>query len=179
MANYYRCSIGLDLDGTIRDFIGQLNYYYDKDYPNQTRQRVCDWDLSKYYSIGQKVFDYAYNQRGYEITTFAQPYKLALEFYKELVKLGDVWIITNQRNNGMRGGTLQWIDKYLYDYSGIIFTENKNLSFLDYLIDDYPKNLTNFDNTSLCVMRDWNESYEGNKHTYEDILDVIRHNNNS
>lgn len=171
MSDNYRCSIGLDLDGTIRDFIGQLNYYYDKDYPNQTRpDQPYGWDLSKYYSVGKKIFDYAYNTRGWDITTYAQPYKDAIKFYNDLLSQGDVWIITNQRNAGMRDGTLKWIEKYLSGYAGIIFTENKNLSFLDYLIDDYVKNLDNFHGESLCVKRDWNHEYSGKRYSYQEII---------
>jgi 5'(3')-deoxyribonucleotidase len=168
-----RVQIGLDLDGVIRDFIGKLNDLYDIDYPEGTRVPVTDWDISKAYSIGREIFYYAYIERGLEITRDALPYEGALEFYYELLNRGDVWIVSNQRNKFMQTGTAEWIARYLSGQRGIIYTGNKNLSMLDVLIDDYPKNLTNFHGDTYCIARPWNKDYRGPRYDYELLLSTM------
>ena len=181
--------IALDLDGTIRDFIGELNYYYDLDFPNETRSEVVKtWELENSYSIGKKIYDYAFVKRGCEIMTTARIYMGAVAFVKELAKNHEIVLATSQRNMACKLGTLEWINKYDLPHVGIFFSDKKELLRADILIDDYHKNLNAFAETgrkAICINRPWNQHVEGwNKNvsfaqTYTDVLDVVRYNNES
>lgn len=186
--------IALDIDGTIRDFIGSLNWYYDKDYPDHIRVPVVkSWDLGRYYPLGYEIYDYAFKKHGYDIMKNALPYDDARWFCKQLYSVDNEKILTDhlilatsQRNADCKKATIEWLAYYSIEYADIYFSSRKELLNADILIDDYHVNLNKWAETgrkAICIQRPWNQDIKdwhknvGFASCYEAILDIVKHYN--
>ena len=179
--------IALDIDGTIRDFIGKLNECYDRDFPNETRTEVVNtWELDKHYSIGVNIYEYAFHNNGYEIMKDANLYNGAYEFILNLMyNLEDhTYLATTQSDWDCVRGTIEWIGNKNIPHSGLFISPDKTLLKADILIDDYHKNLNAWAKTgrkAICIERPWNrERTDWHKNVdfgngYEGVLDVIKY----
>ena len=139
--------IGVDVDGVQRDFTRAFMNVIRREYPKSIKSEIITgWDfdnvdlpLKLKMSLWEKKFSK-------EILYDAEPIQFALEDMKILknwCKANNSQLIcaTYQSPQVMYLTTL-WLKKYNLEFDEIHITENKQLLYLDYLIDDAPKMFT-------------------------------------
>ncbi len=171
--------IKLDIDGVIRDFVSSFHRTYLKVYPQHKDliKPITGWGLEKCYPIGDKIYQFMYEDYPREIFFGADIYKGALEFVKELNKIGNVHIVTSQPI-GTELYTLQWLKNHDIKYDALSFIHNKTLIRGTFLIDDALHNLVAEAKAGIsipiAINRPWNVDWDGWKFdTYEQILKFI------
>ncbi len=91
---------------------------------------------------------------------------------QRLSKEADVFIVTYQPNTLTAKLTIQWLEEREIRYRGMIFTEQKGLIQLDYLLDDHVRNLEECKlGVGVCMDRPWNQEWQGLRvKGYDDFL---------
>ncbi|MFA5395940.1 MAG: hypothetical protein WC346_08045 [Methanogenium sp.] len=172
-------TIKLDLDGVVRDFVGSFHRTYLKVYPQHKDliKPINGWGLEKSYPIGDKIYQFMYEDYVREVFFGADAYPGAVEFAKSLKKLGIIHITTSQPP-GTEMPTLQWLKKYNIQYDAISFIHDKTVIRGTFLIDDALHNLVAEAKAGtsipIAINRPWNVEWDGWKFdTYEQILKFV------
>jgi 5'(3')-deoxyribonucleotidase len=172
-------TIKLDIDGVIRDFLGSFHRIYLKVYPQHKDliKPVSVWGLEEAYPIGKDVYKFMYEDYLDEVFLEADIYDGAIEFVKELKKIGKIHITTFQPV-GKEIPTLQWLKKYDIQYDAVSFINDKTQIRGTVLIDDGLHNLIAEAKAGIsipvAINRPWNPEWDGWKFdTYEQILEFV------
>lgn len=168
--------IAIDIDGVLRDFVGQVNTVFDSVYPNGWRRPVTEYGIDKFYSIGKEIYDMAFIEQARSVYVLAPVYPGAKRMLEDLKKEGHTIIIaTSQPNKEVLRHTLAWLslNEILYDefYCALNMGSKANIK-ADVLLDDYIKHLEEFPGISIAFAQPWNEEW---KHRYSGWRRVNKH----
>jgi len=132
--------IGIDLDGVLRNLVGNVLQKVNEDYKTSFREKdVTMWDFDKEL-ISKEVSDfnlYQFIHLNPTILNKCDVYRKFIKIYKKLRAMDDydIIIITNQPINWRRR-TIHWLIENYISFDGLIFTEEKHKWELDVIIDD-------------------------------------------
>ena len=147
--------IGIDCDGVLRDFPGDLintikeyypEYIKETDIPEQYL-KITDWHLENNFNCSLKDLQQIYrHDYAKEILENGTPIGNNVEIMKELIEWGDelnyeFWCITSQIEQA-RHHTLSWLGKHKLNFHRVIFEmgADKWELDIDWLVDDSPVN---------------------------------------
>jgi len=164
-------NIGIDIDGVLRDFCGQLKTVYNKVYPDHVISEITDYELSPFFPIGKDIYDFFQIRFPYEVFELAKPFPGAKEFVNSL-RQNKIVIITNQKR-GNEIYTLNWLTMHGIYYDSIVFTKEKNIANIDVLIDDCDDNLKKANAFPVCFAQNWNEWSGIRTNDYKEIIKII------
>jgi len=158
--------IGVDVDGVLRNFVGQLIATYKRHYPDHTvlPYETWKWRLDENFPDfpGDKVkfTSWLYHPKIIEeIMVRAPMFPGALHAFKELQKTRHEIIIVSHQRTGAEQYTLTWLGKHGFSPKHIHFTANKLEAATDAIIDDKKENLQAFRKAgkiNICITRPWN-----------------------
>jgi 5'(3')-deoxyribonucleotidase len=156
-------SVALDLDDTISFFIQSwLDRYYCKSGDYLSLYKITDWDISKFVlpDWSSKVYDILKEDCIYEKAGIKNG---AFDTIQWLSNIADVYIITayNYQITEAKG---KWIEANLpfFPIKNLIFSNDKSLFNIDYLVDDRYENVVNFNGCGILFQdanTPWNHFY--------------------
>ena len=156
--------IKVDVDGVLRDFIWKLQQVYYNDFPTHTLRYVDDWDLKKFFPLGEGIYDYAFNFKAEEIFVNAPPYRGQIEALRRFIdRRGDDFslIIVSTQPEENEEYTRIWLDRNRVPYDELVFTKKKSEAPGRILLDDAYHNLSEVSKAgqiAICQTRPWNRS---------------------
>ena len=178
--------IAIDLDGVLRDFIGQLIKQFKQDYPTsankipQSEDDITRWALSDFFPKGwnkKELSKYWRETRPDEIYGDADPYPQALKFMKQLSKYckqnkHKLIIITSAQHKLTQKANWKWLKRTGVDklVDEIHMKVDKYKIPGDILLDDYIVNLEKWSDTksvsfpgqriAVAFNRPWNQQWD-------------------
>lgn len=165
--------IGVDIDGVLRNFDGSLARVYKAHYPEHVVREVSDWDIHKFYPIGDDIYRFAFEEHGNEILLEADPYQGAEWFIHELEGRGHRVIFVTTQPANLRHPTLSWLALNGFNDQQVCFLSDKGLARVDILLDDHIKNLRSvkLDTIPVAFDRPWNSSWDGERvHSFTQFI---------
>lgn len=156
-------SVAIDLDDTISDFVSSwLKYYNYKSGDNLSKDKITDWNISKFVlpKWKKKIYDLANEKCIYEQPTIKDGSQEIIEW---LLTKANVYIITAYLYYSAIEPKVEWIKTNLpfFPVENIIFSNHKNIFNIDYLIDDKYENVNNFNGCGILFQNDtpWNQKH--------------------
>ena len=149
----------VDVDGVVANNHYEWINLYNHDYhDNFTLDRWTSWNIHEFVKpeCGMKIYDYLKDRHFYE-NVRPEPYSMDGITY--LRRYGRVVFVTSSTPEQM-GLKYQWLlkHKYLDNTGDYIECSDKSLVRADYLIDDKPQNIFDFDGTGVIFTQPWNKS---------------------
>lgn len=135
-------TIGIDVDGVLRDNLQIMVDLYNKEFDgNMTVNDIRDFRTEVTFptiesTTGKTASEWFFQDHSGEIFLKAQPFCNVAEDIKRLREIANVVIITYQKSLMNKLQTLCWLEINGIDYDGIIFMKDKTKFMCDYLIDD-------------------------------------------
>lgn len=135
-------TIGIDVDGVLRDNLQIMVDLYNKEFDgemtvNDIRDFRTECTFPKIESTtGKTASEWFFQDHSNEIFLRAEPFNNVAEDIKKLREIANVVIITYQKTILNRLQTLCWLEINGIDYDGLIFIKDKTKFMCDYLIDD-------------------------------------------
>lgn len=176
-------TIGLDIDGVLRNFAEAVCRAYRNCYPWHEIKLWEHWDLSKMFPIGEQIHDFIWLEHPVEVFAEARPYEGALEMVDALITEGHAIEFVTTQPPSSRTPTRRWLyERGMWDKGVVIFVmgdESKGgVGEYDILLDDGIHNLEavlEAGRRAVCMARPWNMAWDGEKvHNYEEFLDLVR-----
>jgi 5'(3')-deoxyribonucleotidase len=172
----YVPSIGLDIDGTIRDIYTPLIKMYHLRYPGQWVKPIpfWDWDVEKNFEIGSEIRDFWFGEAApFCYYYFAELYEPASEILA-LTKDFRVKFVTSAPEQTLPY-TEEWLRRNGLACIEFHHTEykKKHLIPCDIYIDDSPKEIAALlaaGRNPIFMSRPWNMEFPGNR--IEKLSDV-------
>ncbi len=158
--------MGVDCDGTVRNFTLQLNRLLRErgsNIPEEREVREYDemWSGKGFYG-DKKTVQEVWDEEQARLFRDAPPFEGAKEFVEKLATLGDVVFITKQQTSEAGIATFNWIEDNIGTYPVKVIEGHDKWRYCDVLIDDYPVNLNEARAhavAGLCIARPYNEDY--------------------
>ena len=148
--------IGIDVDGVLRDFCGDLVSIVKKEYPQYIKgnpdEFVIDtWSLAESFNCSkqelQQIYWYSHCDK---IMGNGAPMYGAIKQMYDLFDWADekghsLVCVTSQQPH-IRHYTLSWLGKYGLNFDTVYFTRGRHKwrTPVDYLVDDSPENFDNW-----------------------------------
>lgn len=168
-----RFVFGIDIDGVLRNFDGSLARVYAREFPDHVVPEVSDWDLHKFYPIGDDIYHFAFELHGHQIMCDAEPYQGAKWFIREIERrYHRVVLVTTQPAN-LRESTLVWLRRRGLQDLQLCFLSDKGLANVDFLLDDHIKNLNavRIPTIPIAFDRPWNHAWLGERvHSFTQFI---------
>jgi 5'-nucleotidase len=166
-------TIGVDMDGTIADFIGGFVRVANNKYETSTRRMartdVIDYNLitvlHKVFPTSKKEKDSFFNLITHGFFTNLDIFPGVVETLKQLNKKNRIIIISRAINfYNCTSEKTRWLRKHLkdikYDIIYVDSSSNKALVNVDYMIDDDPKVISKLTTqTGIMIEQLWNLKY--------------------
>lgn len=139
--------IGVDLDGVLGNLLEAWLDLYNNDFHDSLiPEDITEWDIRKFIKpeARDKMFSYLDDEYLYENVNLVDDYSVnVLKNFMDSHKY-EVFIVTSCGNrSNMIEAKINWLKKhfpFLKDRN-FVFTDNKGVVAVDFLIDDYPLNL--------------------------------------
>lgn len=148
--------IGLDLDSTLNNLTDVWVELYNNDY-NDNLKYFSNWDNHNDVKIecGKKIYDYLHKPNLFYNLDIAKDAKDVVEF---LSKHYELYIVTAYIPESCID-KVNWVKKYLpnFNLNNVVFLNKKNILQLDYLIDDGPHNIEEFNGVGIVYEREYNK----------------------
>ena len=180
--------IGIDCDGVLRDFIGDLKESIKETHPQHSDKILTpetwnweDWlpfwteDEAEQYIFEDNYLDFF----GYVAT----PIKSSVEDWTKLKRWaednGHELILVSAQRDNCKDPTREWLKRYKFDFDEIHFTHHKWSRDVDILIDDSPKKLNEFKEKSIvggnpvCFKQTWNTECQKTMMSIDRLSDII------
>lgn len=154
-----KLKVGIDLDMVLNNLNRKWVDFYNKEYnDNLTLEDIKTWGIDEYTKpeCGKNIFKFLAIP-GFFRDLDIQPN--AQEVVKWLQEHYEVYILSAS-HYAVTGDKGAWLTEHFpfINYQNIIFCHNKSLVKLDYLIDDYGKNLDTFTGQGLLFDTHHNQS---------------------
>ena len=148
----------IDFDGVCGDLLTVWLMKYNKDYSdNLTPNDITDWNIHQFTKpeCGLKIYDYIENPDIYDTV---MPILGATTVVRRIRNLGYRIIYVTNSTNGTSGRKFKWLKEYemISDLDDYIECKDKSLIKADYLVDDYPLNITSFSGTGILFSQPYN-----------------------
>ncbi len=153
-------SLGIDIDGVLADLIPVWLGLYNRDYDDSlTAWDIHHWDVHEYVKpeCGKKIYEYLEFPYIYDMVV---PTENCRDSLKVLRNYFSITFITHS-TKGCSGRKLQWLkeNKLCDNGDDYIEAENKTTFGLKLLVDDYIKNIAEFNSEhsrGLLFTQPWN-----------------------
>jgi len=178
--------VGLDLDGVIRDFLGALRKQYKKIYPDHEIKPVTRWGLHEFFPIGDKIYDFIWEEYAKECLCNAEPFPGAIGFIEYLnYHSYEICIITAQPTWQAKKCTFDWLVKNdileLVNHVAILephLKMKKGFVRVDIILEDAPHHLKYSKDGGLitvCYDQMWNQGCESDYRvkSYEEFIELL------
>ena len=175
--------IGVDVDGVKRDLFSRLVEVYLIYYPNHIVtpiERWTNYKVSKYFPIGEEIYEFWFKEHPSEIYLRAKAYVGAIEMMYDLRQQGnEVIIVSKQPYKHLEDLTRTWLNLNNVPNHGIKFTQDKGEFEGDFILEDSPidlKSIAEARNTKpICFNQPWNQDWKGKRvKTHKEFLDLVR-----
>ena len=179
--------IGIDCDGVLRDFIGQVQDTIKKYHPELATQLKTstswDWEQWLPFWTDEETEKFVFEDHVEEIFYTADAIESSIEDFPKLRKWADdngheLILVSAQRDDCI-DITNMWLDNYRFKFDERIYTHKKHLVDVDVLVDDSPAKLSQFKKKSInkgvpIVFRQtWNTKSQRSKMTIDRLSDLI------
>ena len=137
-----RFTIGIDVDGVLRDNLQIMVDLYNKEFDGKmTVDDIKDFRTEITFPTiqpltGKTASEWFFQDHSNEIFLHANPFSNVAEDIKTLRDVANVVIITYQKTLLNKTQTLEWLEKNGIEYDGIIFMKDKTKFLCDILVDD-------------------------------------------
>lgn len=179
-------TIGVDLDGVLRDFVGGVKRLYRQEFPDRRICETRDYDLSLSFpdETNETLWKWII-ERAIILQEFIEPYDGAEEFLDEIRMLGHrVVLITSQPQPRLQASVFVWLARHqrlLRNIDTIIVSDfrhrGKDCIPLDYLLDDSPDNLKRVRRKRtrpVLMKRPWSNGWQGESVTsYIEFINLL------
>jgi 5'(3')-deoxyribonucleotidase len=161
--------IGIDVDGVLRDFVGELTRCFKRDYPKLADKvmPVTAWDMHPFFGMEKDVFNaYWQNIRGPEIMGNARMIDAAApHFIAALRKAGHKVVVASAQWPNVHAILPAWLQAHGIEYDGLCIVADKSILALDVLLDDGEHNLSNVHAgcVPVCFNQPWNYDWKGER----------------
>ncbi len=180
--------ICLDIDDVLRNFYGKGTEIFLREHPQYTKKDIkpqTTWRLSDSFPVEQEYLNkFFFGDHAKELYTTAPVLNDALEQFNELKAWCEenghrLVLISSQPRDYLQLYTIQWLLDHGFDNRDVcIVRGDKTLINGDYLLDDAPHNLTDWDlagRTAVCMDQAWNQDWDGPRVTsISQYLDIIK-----
>lgn len=149
-----RKSIGIDVDGVLRDFTKASLEVYNRTFgDSKTPEDMTEYDLSKSFPMLDDAEAFFFGQHAKELFFDAEPIAGARDAFNELASKYDVVVLTTQPTAAQKIYTVEWLVKNGFVFNDLCFLHDKNrFGRLDYFVDDNPKKFRGMDAGFGCLI---------------------------
>lgn len=179
----------LDIDGVLRDLVIQIQntfLYHNPKYSKDDLKEIISYDMGPFFPPGTDINKFVWGTHPNitksifeDAPTIGDPSSII----NELRKLGHTIILATDQKQGTEHYTLNWLLKHHIIYDAIFFGKQKYYikdEDIKIFVDDYPKNLIAYRNTSphnthvLCYDQPYNRQLDnsGIKRIYS-LIELI------
>ena len=181
--------IGIDCDGVLRDFIGNLISSIKTTHPQHSKKildppKSWEWEDWLPFWTDEETEKYVFED--YFIDLFGidcPPLSDAIEDWPKLKQWAkendhELVLVSAQREN-CKELTTEWLKKYGFDFDEIHYTHNKWAIDVDVLVDDSPAKLKKFKEKNvanghpICFKTTWNTKCHNSMMTIDRLSDLI------
>ena len=141
-----KITIGIDIDGTICDFVNAYNTLYKRYFPNNEISQDQNWDWYETMNYNGESSKTWFNNKKSEIFDVAHPYKGSVDTVNNIYDFIKTHgftlnIITKQPTEESKESAKKWLDHYGFKYDDIIFVNSsmEKWKYCDILVDDSQK----------------------------------------
>lgn len=167
--------IGIDIDGTIRDWFGKLTELYQRCCPDDriNPDDIKHYDVAEFFPIGKRIYELAFGVWAEELYLGAEPYPNSIEpllrLWRDYAAKHEIIFLSYQPNMQTAYYTDSWLRQQGLPFKTWYTVENDNkLSLLrntmpDVLIDDSPENLKTARDCGILpirIRRSWNAGFQ-------------------
>lgn len=165
-----KCTIGIDIDGTICNFSDAYNQLYKQYFPNKETVVNDNWYWYRSMDYDGQDPDKWFKEKKAEIFGIAQPYQDAVvtinNVYDFIKTHGhSLKIVTNQPTPESKEAAKKWLDKYGFKYDDLVFVEaaKDKWNNADVMVDDAEKVIGNkpLSKVAIKIQQLWNTNVEG------------------
>ena len=180
--------IGIDCDGVLRDFIPALIDSIKKTHPEHADKikTSTSWDWEQWLPFWTDAETEKYVFEDNYIDLFGidvPPIESSFEDWPKLVKWAkandhQLILVSAQREN-CKDLTDMWLEKYGFDFKEKIYTHHKWAVDVDYLVDDSPEKISDFneksvnDGKAICMKQSWNQECQNSDLTIDRLSDIM------
>ena len=161
--------IGLNIDNCIRDFTSALVKTYKDRYPEDNVEKITEWELSKFFPLGKKIYNFIYTTQTKNIFyENAYPYDDVEDGLEELKNLGHTFVYLSRQKPKSKMFTQKWLEYYEFPWNEVYYfdveenhKEFKSSIDCDIYLEDLPIDLMELQNAGKTVVRrlhPWNEN---------------------
>ena len=179
--------IGIDCDGVLRDFIGQLQDTIKKYHPELANQlkTPLSWGWEQWipFWTDEETEKFVFEDHTEEIFYTADAYDEAIEDWPVLMEWaknqGHELILVSAQRDDCIDITNMWLDNYRFKFDERIYTHLKHLVDVDVLVDDSPAKLGRFKKKSvnngipIVFRQTWNTKSQKSKLTIDRLSDLM------
>ena len=138
-----KLTIGIDIDGTINNFVEGYNSLYKKYFPDDETTSTDDWYWYKNMNYNGEDPKKWFNSKKSETFDLSQPYPNAVNIVNNLYDMlkshnFNLNIITYQPTNESKNAAKKWLDRFDFKYDQLICVDSSKdkWKYADILIDD-------------------------------------------
>jgi len=135
--------IGIDIDGTICDFVKAYNILYKKYFPNKEILDEDKWNWYESMEYNNEKPKTWFDNKKAEVFEISQPYQGAVNTVNNIYDFVKTYgftlnIVTNQPTEESKEAAKIWVNHYGFKYDNIFFSENSQdkWKYADILVDD-------------------------------------------
>ena len=180
--------IGIDCDGVLRDFIPDLIEGIKTTHPEHADKILVpeswDWETWLPFWTEDETEKYVFEDNYLDFFGIvASPIKTAVEDWPKLKEWakenGHELVLVSAQREHCEEPTTAWLKEYGFDFGEIHYTKNKWAIDVDYLVDDSPEKISDFNNKSvnggkaICVKQSWNQECQNSNLNIDRLSDII------
>ena len=180
--------IGIDCDGVLRDFIGNLTNHIVHYHPEHTDKILTptswNWEDWLPFWTEEETDKYVFEDNYIDLFGIdCPPIKNSVEDWVKLKRWAEdnnhELVLVSAQREQTKELTNEWLDHYGFDFKERIYTHKKHLANVDILIDDSPSKLFRFKKQSVekgspvCFKQTWNSDCWSRMMTINRLGDVI------
>lgn len=163
-------TIGMDVDGVLRNFAESLVEIYRLHYPKHQVTPIKDWKqyaLEGYFPIGTDIYKFFTEEHPLVIYSQARPYPAVRGQLSDLREKNRIVTVSYQPSKHIEELTMDWLRHYgLLGVSEIFVKDKSKVKGLDLLVDDCTENLEGVRRAAtttipVCMDRPWNQDWTG------------------
>jgi 5'(3')-deoxyribonucleotidase len=180
--------IGIDCDGVLRDFIGDLKDNIKENFPEHADKiktpETWNWEDWLPFWTEEESEKYIFEDNYLDFFGVdANPISSSLEDWPKLKEwakeYGHELILVSAQRPQTKEPTEHWLQRWGFIFDEIIFTHDKWKADVDVLVDDSPKNMNNFAKKSInnghpiCYKQTWNTKCQTKYMSIDRLSDLI------
>ena len=180
--------IGIDCDGVLRDFIPALIDSIKETHPEHTDKILepTSWDWEQWLPFWTEEETEKYVFEDNHIDFFGidcPPIDASVEDWTKLKKWardnGHELVLVSAQREHCKELTDEWLKAWGFDFKEKIYTHHKWAADVDYLVDDSPEKISDFNEKSvnsgkaICMKQSWNQECQNSDLTIDRLSDIM------